>query len=125
VLPTTRGSPYTAPPSFFDQAGFSGVPGGWPVWPVRVGVRWYVDQGVKWPTVLGDEDEDGDAGELVVAVSRCTWEVGREAAGDADEQAAASTQQKGTTTETMRRIGPVCPRAPLPSPARRVSTRRV
>jgi hypothetical protein len=48
--------------------------------------------------------------------------VGREAAGDADEQAAASTQEKGTTTEKMRRIGPVCPRASLPSPALRAST---
>ena len=40
VLPTTSGSPYTAAPRFFDQAGDRGLPAGCATWPDRSGVRW-------------------------------------------------------------------------------------
>jgi hypothetical protein len=49
---------------------------------------------------------DADDG-AVVPVGRDGGGVGRDEAGDADEQAATRMHERGTSTETRRRIDPV------------------
>jgi hypothetical protein len=82
------------------QALFNGLPAGCGTRPARDGDWWYVDQGVN------EVARDGPVG------------TDPREAGDADEHAATRRRERGSRTETSRRIHPVWRSRARASPVR-------